>query len=820
MKRIKLLLVLLLACSITGCINSGDSHSHHLIRIARKEPTCYQDGNIEYYKCTDCKKFYKDVECTIELTNVSLWHLEHKMHLVPQVDPTSELEGTKEHFECEYCKDCFLRNSSQEYYKVNSSDLVIPSLGNKTVTFDYEGIPSQTVPYNGLATEPSTIPTRPSGKDYSYTFAYWMLNNQMYDFSTPVTDDIILVPYFVKVAIEYQISFHLSDSETKKVSFTCETKVEDFKEPSVPYREGYEGRWTDYSINKLENQDVYPIYQIAGGLQAPTLEKYDGYTLRFKVVDHAVKYKVYDDNDYRSEVVLYQKDADKDGYLYYTTEVVGKHNVSVEAISDTNETSRSLTIRAIENKLVFPYGNFTPVLFHDMRENPPASEEKIYTCKMADGTVKYVTQSDFNSNYILNQNGLVDYTKNGQIDAIMQDMKALGVNVIDLNNRFVNIENFATWWFGSSFETSVCKRTMDAAWKVGIKCIVADFQILNKSTDSGAQDTIRSRMLSSAMKAAAKHPAFYGIELEDEPMPGEEMSNACSTVKTILDVWHTDSDYKKLPDPVIHTDLCSFNRNENSDPNADPYLFADQAAYQNYLESWVTGTGLDYLFFDYYTYTTYIYGQKSKSGNQIYYDSTKVIYDSIHNLQETYDGLTIHQTITASNYKNRMAVTYNDVFGQMLLITSQGNEGYSIWTYSQANPSNINNCTDMFFNKNTTFTWVEEANKQYKKLQYLLDGYEVESRELSTYSYRFSITDSGIGYGFGERNATSTFKNVAGKTCQMVVNYNSYTTDAPVKVSVPANSTYYLLGYNNFIKKTTSSKLSVSLSNGQGILIF
>ncbi len=41
---------------------------HNLITIERTESTCIKAGNIEYYRCTECSKLFRDEECTEEIT--------------------------------------------------------------------------------------------------------------------------------------------------------------------------------------------------------------------------------------------------------------------------------------------------------------------------------------------------------------------------------------------------------------------------------------------------------------------------------------------------------------------------------------------------------------------------------------------------------------------------------------------------------------------------------------------------------------------------------------------------------------------------------
>lgn len=60
--------VLLSACALAAC---ADEHVHTLKHHAAVSPTCRNAGNIEYWECTDCGKFYSDAAATAEITEES-----------------------------------------------------------------------------------------------------------------------------------------------------------------------------------------------------------------------------------------------------------------------------------------------------------------------------------------------------------------------------------------------------------------------------------------------------------------------------------------------------------------------------------------------------------------------------------------------------------------------------------------------------------------------------------------------------------------------------------------------------------------------------
>ncbi len=71
---------------------------------------------------------------------------------------------------------------------------VVPEIKRYTVTFSYEiGV------YNEVVVEEGNVVAAPSSEYKDYIILYWLdENNEVYDFSTPVTSDIVLRPYCIR----------------------------------------------------------------------------------------------------------------------------------------------------------------------------------------------------------------------------------------------------------------------------------------------------------------------------------------------------------------------------------------------------------------------------------------------------------------------------------------------------------------------------------------------------------------------------------------------------------------------------------------------
>ena len=78
---------------------------HAMEPIAYKAPTCTEEGNISYYYCTECEKYFNDEagsrEITLDQTVISA--IGHTEVIDPVVEPTTTTEGLTEGSHCSVC---------------------------------------------------------------------------------------------------------------------------------------------------------------------------------------------------------------------------------------------------------------------------------------------------------------------------------------------------------------------------------------------------------------------------------------------------------------------------------------------------------------------------------------------------------------------------------------------------------------------------------------------------------------------------------------------------------------------------------------------
>ncbi len=78
---------------------------HTTIKFDRVEPSCQSEGNIEYYFCSSCLKYYSDSECTniVTISQVGLEKIDHIYgDWITETEPTCDTDGSR-YMQCINC---------------------------------------------------------------------------------------------------------------------------------------------------------------------------------------------------------------------------------------------------------------------------------------------------------------------------------------------------------------------------------------------------------------------------------------------------------------------------------------------------------------------------------------------------------------------------------------------------------------------------------------------------------------------------------------------------------------------------------------------
>lgn len=108
------------------------THTHAMAHTASKTATETAEGNIEYWYCADCSKYFSDSDAKVEITKnqtvIPKLNHTHKLEKVIGFKPTCTLSGCKDFWVCYDCKTYFSDQSGSSIVK--EADTFIAPLGH------------------------------------------------------------------------------------------------------------------------------------------------------------------------------------------------------------------------------------------------------------------------------------------------------------------------------------------------------------------------------------------------------------------------------------------------------------------------------------------------------------------------------------------------------------------------------------------------------------------------------------------------------------------------------------------------------------------
>lgn len=154
---------------------------HHLEKVDAKAATCTENGNIEYWRCTNsgCGKYFSDAQGQTEIvvTTTTVPAIAHaNVKEVKAGIDTEAKKGWNYHWYCEDCGKCFnnsfgdeeLAESTVYYYPIESVSINLSGKkagtvaaiteGNVTLTSAYEGVSAEGTIADGVLTLSNVYP--------------------------------------------------------------------------------------------------------------------------------------------------------------------------------------------------------------------------------------------------------------------------------------------------------------------------------------------------------------------------------------------------------------------------------------------------------------------------------------------------------------------------------------------------------------------------------------------------------------------------------------------------------------------------------------
>ena len=181
---------------------------HEPKRTASVAPTCTTPGNIEYFYCPNCGKYYSDEDCTQELVNGPADAFReatgHSMTHVGAVEPTYDHVGNIEYWYCSACRKYFADGQGAQELtgsvilpKKEAPSIILPILPVNP------GTPSYELPFVDV----------PEGEWY-YESVYYAWDADLINGTSPTTfrpDNTLTVAEAIKLAA----ALHQLESEGK-----------------------------------------------------------------------------------------------------------------------------------------------------------------------------------------------------------------------------------------------------------------------------------------------------------------------------------------------------------------------------------------------------------------------------------------------------------------------------------------------------------------------------------------------------------------------------------------------------------------------------
>ena len=114
--------------STSTTVNVKFNVKHNAIKVERKDPTCTEKGNIEYWYCEACRKYFQDEALTKELKQEEtiLPATGHNLTKVDKKKPTVDAAGNVEYWYCEVCNKYFSDEKAE--HEITLEDTIIAKL--------------------------------------------------------------------------------------------------------------------------------------------------------------------------------------------------------------------------------------------------------------------------------------------------------------------------------------------------------------------------------------------------------------------------------------------------------------------------------------------------------------------------------------------------------------------------------------------------------------------------------------------------------------------------------------------------------------------
>ncbi len=103
---------------------------HNIFKVEEKAPTCAEAGNYEHWKCANCGMLFSDAEGAVITTAeaVTIGVLPHTLEKIEALAADCDTDGNIEYWKCSECGKCFQNETSAN--EIEASDTIIGKFGH------------------------------------------------------------------------------------------------------------------------------------------------------------------------------------------------------------------------------------------------------------------------------------------------------------------------------------------------------------------------------------------------------------------------------------------------------------------------------------------------------------------------------------------------------------------------------------------------------------------------------------------------------------------------------------------------------------------
>lgn len=129
-KTSKIILVIIFTLLVVAsmAVLSGCAHKHKLTLVSAKDATCTVNGNVAYYICGDCGKWFSDSDGADEITqkdSVIISRTGHDLTSVPSKDVSCIVDGSRAYYSCNNCDKWFWDSDGADEITQKNSIIIL-----------------------------------------------------------------------------------------------------------------------------------------------------------------------------------------------------------------------------------------------------------------------------------------------------------------------------------------------------------------------------------------------------------------------------------------------------------------------------------------------------------------------------------------------------------------------------------------------------------------------------------------------------------------------------------------------------------------------